>query len=100
MPVCTKEYVRVRLIKKTRSPMRGPEPSSALKAGGVDVSNPSPLRLLPTTSEWMWASTFSVSNMVGRRLPRLYRKILFAVRAKADELFLYLSGAFVRTLWT
>ena len=86
-PVCSKGYVSPCWLEKHVAKCRGPQPSRVLRVGGVDLSNPSPPRLLPTASDWTWASTFSVSDVVGRRLPRLYRKIPFALRIEVQRAF-------------
>ena len=76
-PACNKEYKKQGWCDKHKATCRGTFPSF-LVAGGDDPSRPPPLRLVPSESEWLWVSTFSLSDGVGRRLPRLYRMIPFA----------------------
>ena len=65
---------------------RGTYPSS-LVVGGGDPSGPSSLCLVPTAADWLWASTFSVTEGVSRRLPRLYRKIPHALRVEVQRAY-------------
>ena len=85
-PICNKEFVRAGCSEKHLATCRGLQSCGTFGVGGVDLSKPSP-RLVPTTSAWIWASIFSVSNVVGRRLPRLLRKIPFALRVEVQRVF-------------
>ena len=54
---------------------------------GVDLATPPPVRVLPTVSDWTWVSNFPMSAVVGRRLPRLYRKLPFALRVEMQRAY-------------
>ena len=86
-PVCNKIYSRAGWLEKHVAQCRGSQPSSALTMGGINPPNPSLPRLVPTASDWTWASSFPVSDVIGRRLPRLYRKIPFALRVEAQRAY-------------
>ena len=86
-PVCSKVYIKAGWLEKHGAQCRGSQPSSALRVGGVDPPNPSHPLIVPTVFDWTWASSFPVSDMVGRRLPRLYRKIPFALSVEARRAY-------------
>ena len=86
-PACNKYYVHNgKHYHNHLAVCRGTYPSS-LVVGGGDPSRPHPVRLVPTIANWLWASTFSVTKGVSRRLPRLYRKIPHALRVEVQRAF-------------
>ena len=86
-PACSKAYTSEAWFQKHVAKCRGAQPDRAPRAVDVDLSIPSPPRLVPTISDWAWASTFRVLDEGGRRLPRLYRKIPSALRVEAQRAF-------------
>ena len=87
-PIRSKEYVKAGWLEKHIAQCRGSQTPSSLRVRRVDLSNPSPPRLVTTSFDSTRASSSPVFDVVGRRLPRLYRKIPFALRAEAQRAFL------------
>ena len=95
-PACNRPFVSLAWFNKHIADCKGPRPSrrrpsgprpSALRPEGVIPSIPPPPRLLPTLSDWAWVSSLPVTVVVGRRLPRLYRRIPFAFREEMQRAF-------------
>ena len=86
-PACNKHYVHdMKHYERHLLVCRGTYPFS-LVVGGGDPSRPPLLRLVPTAADWLWASTFSVTEGVSRRLPRLYRKIPHALPVEVQRAY-------------